>query len=124
MRIYMSRVFIVQEPLKRDHETGQLVPIMDFTRAREYGELIICLRSGPVALAANHTINQLKEVLKDFSDNDYLLFAGDPSAIALASAVASEINNGFFQMLKWDKASKSYIKVAAQIKTRRSECQN
>jgi hypothetical protein len=54
-------------------------------------------------------------VLKDFSDDDYLLAAGDPSAIAVAGAVAAEANRGRFKLLKWDKSNKGYIRVDINI---------
>ena len=114
----MPKVFVVQEPLKRDPSTGQMVPMMDFTKALEYGELVFCLAPGPVAFASAPTINRLKEVFKDFSDDDYFVAAGDPSAIAIAAAVLGEVNNGYFKILKWDKMARSYIEVEVNIKRR------
>jgi hypothetical protein len=112
-------VYIVQEVLRRNND-GEMVPIMDFTPAAAYGNLVVCLGSGRVALAAAPTVEKLREKLKDFTDDDFLLAAGDPSAIAIASAVASELNGGKFKLLKWDNQARSYIQVDINIRPRRT----
>ena len=48
-------------------------------------------------------IRKLKQVLKDFNDKDYLLLIGDPSIIGVACSIASDINQGKFKMLKYDR---------------------
>lgn len=111
----MAKVFIVQEPMRRDRETNEMVSMMDFRPAMEYGELVVCLQPGRVALSPAPMIRKLNDVLKDFSDDDYIIAAGDPSAIAAASAIASRNNRGKFHILKWDKQMAGYIKVFIQI---------
>jgi hypothetical protein len=113
-----SRVFIVQEPMKRDQESGAMVSAFNFNRASEYGELIVLLPGGNVALSTAPTLFRLKEQLHDFNDDDFLIAAGDPSAIAMAVAVASAKNNGRFQLLKYDRDARAYIKVAIDINQR------
>lgn len=108
----MPNVFIVQEPMRRDRQSGQLVPIMDFRGVLEYGDPVVCLNSPKVAFTPGPMIRTLKDVLKDFTDDDYLVAVGDPSAIAAAAAIAARNNLGRFNMLKWDKDSHKYIKVA------------
>ena len=116
----MGKVYITQETVRRD-EHGQLRPLMNFKPAMEYGELVVCLSSGALAFSPVPTVTQLKEVLHDFGENDYLLAVGDPSVIAIASAIVSERNGGRFKLLKWDKESKMYIVVPIAINHRKRE---
>jgi hypothetical protein len=60
-------------------------------------------------LASVPMIRFLREKLKDFSDDDYILPVGDPITIASVAAVASDINKGYFRMLKWDKRERKYM---------------
>lgn len=117
----MSKVFIVQEVLKRDHTTGNMVATMDYRRALPYGELVSCLGGGRVSLTPGPTIDILKEKLRNFSDDDYLIPTGDPSAIGIAFMVASENNRGRVKCLKWDRDSKSYIEVQIDLNYRRNQ---
>lgn len=104
-------VYVVQEPMKRDEATGQMVSIFNFAKALEYGEVKICLPPGNIALSAAPTTFQLHEALADFDDKDYLLCAGDPTAIAMAGAVAAMKNRGKIKLLKRDRDTKKYIQV-------------
>jgi len=120
----MSRVFVVQEPMRRNSDTGDFEPMMNFNSAMEYGELNVCLAPGRVALSPAPMIKKLNESLADFCDDDYLIAVGDPSAIAAAAAIASRNNRGKFKILKWDKNMSGYIKVAIEIDPKRIEMEN
>ena len=104
-----GKCYIIQEPVRRDHSTGQMVPIMDFRKVLDYGDPVVCLPGGRVMLSPAPTIEMLKSKLKNFTDDDYLVAVGDPSAIAIAGAIAAEYNMGRFKMLKWDKESRQYV---------------
>ena len=106
----VARCFILQEVMKKT-ERGEFVPVMDFRKVLEYGEPIVCLPSGRVGLTPGPTIDLLKEKLKDFNDNDFIVPVGHPGLIALAGAIAMNNNRGKMKMLIWDKDSKRYIKV-------------
>jgi hypothetical protein len=115
----MSKVFVVQEPMKRDAATGAMVSIFNFKKALAFGELEVCLPSGMVSLSPGPTVSRLNDVLRNFSDDDYLLAAGDPSAIAIAGAIAANRNRGKFKVLKYDKEQREYISVAVDIYNRK-----
>ena len=55
----------------------------------------------------------LDRKLRTFNDDDYLLLAGDPVAIALASAIAARTNGGRLKMLKWDREQNMYFPLEA-----------
>jgi hypothetical protein len=113
----MGTVYIVQETLKRDRETGQLVRIHDLSPAAIYGTLVPLLEQGksPSVLATVPIVHELKRKLKNFGDDDSLLAVGDPVVIGLATAVAAQINHGRVSVLKWDRESRSYIRVSFEL---------
>ena len=84
--------------------------------AEKYGDLELLLPEGSqLVLSTAPTVRRLKSKLKDFSDDDYLLLMGDPSAIGIACAVASSNNRGRFKCLKWDKREYKYYPVEVNL---------
>ena len=51
---------------------------------------------------------KMKKNLQDFRKEDYLLAVGDPVIIGISTAAVSEVTNGQFNMLKWDKREYRY----------------
>jgi hypothetical protein len=113
-----AKVFIPQEPTRRDDATGELVSIMNFSSAAAYGETVVCLAPGRVALSPQPTIQKLKDCMRNFGDDDYLIAVGDPSVIAMAAAVAADANRGRFKLLKYDGRSKDYLTVQIDLHQR------
>tara|TARA_R100001369_G_C3301767_1_gene165827 strand:- start:368 stop:703 length:336 start_codon:yes stop_codon:yes gene_type:complete len=92
-------VYIVQEMRGRD-----------LSDALAFGELEILLPSSEqTSYSTQPTLKHMNRVLSRFCDDDYLLLAGDPAAIALAAALVAKINNGKFKMLKWDRKESKYF---------------
>ena len=72
--------------------------------AKDFGDLELLLPEGSqVVLSSQPTINKLRRKLKNFCDDDYLLLMGDPVAMGIACAIASDVNRGRIQCLKWDR---------------------
>ena len=77
--------------------------------AQKYGKLKVLLKENTqIVLSPGPVVFELRRLLKDYNSNDYLLLSGDPSVIGLACAIASDINNGRFNLLKWDRQEKVY----------------
>lgn len=110
----MSRVFVVQEPLKKD-VAGNWEKAMDLTPAVVFGDLEFLLKPGNMMLSTDPTVELLKEKLKDFNDDDFILPVGDPIAIAIVASLAAKCNEGRFKLLKWDGRIKKYIKIDVSI---------
>jgi len=110
----MGTVYIVQERLRNTDEG--MVPVYDFTPAAQYGQLEVVLSHRETALTPGPMIQKLRRQLKDFDDDDYLLLAGDPVAIAAAGMVAGSVNNGKFNALLWDKRARGYIKTQIDMR--------
>ena len=104
----MPKVFVVQEPVKRNPGTGVTERLMDLTPAARYGELETMLPSISLPLGAENWVPKLRSALSAFSDDDYLLPVGDMSAIAASAAIAAQHNNGRFKVLKWDRGARAY----------------
>ena len=112
----MAVVYIPQEPRKRDAKTGQWIQAFDLSPAKEFGELKVLLPHGSLPIDTEPMIKNIKDGLKDFSSDDYLLAIGNPTAMVLAGIVASQNNNGSIKMLYWDSKIKNYIKVDFNMK--------
>lgn len=106
----MPKVFITQEKLRRNSE-GQLVPEFDMTPALRFGDPEVLVPAGRALFAPVLTVRTIKEKLANFGDEDYLLTIGDPSIIAVAAMVASEINKGRVKLLKWDRQLQEYLPI-------------
>tara|TARA_R100000700_G_C3179205_1_gene155449 strand:+ start:3615 stop:3923 length:309 start_codon:yes stop_codon:yes gene_type:complete len=100
----MSIVYVVQET-----KGINLLP------AVEFGEIDILLPEGQVVFSTERTIKRLQINLRKYTFEDYLLMVGDPAAIAMAAAVASQITTGKFKLLKWDRQEKKYYPLIVNI---------
>lgn len=110
-------VYVVQEPMKRDARTGEMIPSWDMTPAREYGDIEVMFPSGRVALSTQPMVQRARHLLRNFSDNDHVLLAGDPVLIGIVAAIASDFNRGRVKFLKWDRHTTSYLMVNVQLRT-------
>ena len=85
--------------------------------AEKFGDLKICLPDNrQMILSSGPLTFKLKQELKDFNDDDYLLLIGDPAIIAVAGAIASENNNGRFKVLKWDRNEMKYYDIEIDLR--------
>ena len=84
-------------------------PKFNIIGAQKFGRIEVLLREDTQIVRSPGPITyQLRRLLKDFTDKDYLLLSGDPSVIGLACAIVSDINSGRFNLLKWDRQEKVY----------------
>ena len=51
---------------------------------------------------------KLRKLLENYTPEDYLLLTGDPAIIGIACSIVSDITNGKFNLLKWDRQEKVY----------------
>ena len=85
--------------------------------AEKFGDLKVVLPDNKqIVLSSGPLTFKLKHELKDFNDNDYLLLIGDPAIIGLCCAVASDVNNGKFKVLKWDRNDKRYYDLEIDLR--------
>ena len=60
-------------------------------------------------------IYKLRQGLKNYKPRDYLLLTGDPAIIGVACSIVSDITNGKYNLLKWDKQEKKYYPIAINL---------
>ena len=97
-------VYIVQELRGRN-----------FSDATSFGDCEILLPADIQTYSTLPIIRKLNARLANFCDDDYLLLAGDPAAIALSASIAARHNNNRFKMLKWDRLDEKYYPLYADI---------
>ena len=60
-------------------------------------------------------IFKLRKGLRDYTPEDYLLLTGDPAIIGVACSLASEITNGKYKLLKWDRQERKYYSIVINL---------
>ena len=58
---------------------------------------------------------KLRQGLKDFKEGDHLLLTGDPALIGVACSIVSDITNGKYNILKWDKQERQYYPIEINL---------
>ena len=84
-------------------------PKYNIIGAQKYGKLKVLLKENTqIIMSPGPIIFELRRLLKDYTSKDYLLLSGDPSVIGIACSVVSDLNNGRFNLLKWDRQEQMY----------------
>ena len=60
-------------------------------------------------------IYKLRKGLKNYTSEDYLLLTGDPAIIGVACSIVSDITNGKYKVLKWDKQERKYYPIEINL---------
>jgi hypothetical protein len=114
----MSKVFVTHEPTKWDETAQRLVPIFNLTPAAVYGDLEILLPAGASLISTVPMVRMMRDRLAGFSDDDYILPAGDPASMMAAGMIASSLNHGRVKVLRWDRQSRAYIPLQIDVSGR------
>ena len=95
------------------------VPKYNIIGAQKFGKITVLLREETQIVRSPGPITyQLRRLLKDFTDKDYLLLSGDPKVIGLSCSIACDINNGKYKTLTWDRQEKMYYPTEFNIHER------
>jgi hypothetical protein len=99
-------------------ETGQ----HNISSALDFGAIEVILPNNvQIAFSVAPTVARVQRKLENFTDNDYLLFIGDPTAIGIVSAVAASKNHGRYKCLKWDRLERRYIPIQVDLFPQKGE---
>lgn len=110
-----SRVYVVQEPLKKD-QSGAVVPRIDLTPAEKFGEIVFLLSwTDPKKMTPDQCIGKIRRGLSDYNQSDYMVFVGSPTVMWAAGAIASEMSGGVVRTLEWDNRTSSYNVIVADL---------
>ena len=105
-------VYILQDvPGTRDGR-----PKINIIGASEFGRLKVLLpETSQIILSPGPLVFKLRKLLKDYQPDDYLLLTGDPAIIGVACSVVSDITNGRYKLLKWDKQERRYYPIQINL---------
>ena len=91
-------------------------PKINIIGASQFGALKVLLpENAQIILSAGPLIFKLRQLLQNYTPNDYLLLTGDPAIIGVACSIASDITNGKYNLLKWDKQERRYYPVEIDL---------
>ena len=107
-----NTVYVIQEiPGTREGR-----PKINIMGAADYGNLKFLLPElSQIIFSPGPLIFKLRKLLKNFRPEDYLLLTGDPAIIGVACSIVSDITNGKYNLLKWDKQERKYYPIAINL---------
>lgn len=114
----MSKVYIVQQHMRKDRSTGALVS-HDYSSASQFGDIQFIV---PVASQVledwNGDVDKMMNAkLEGFTKDDYLMPSGDTILCAQAVLIAASYleEKSDMRMLKWDRNANSYKEVIVKL---------
>ena len=91
-------------------------PKFNIMGASEYGNLKFLLdERSQMIFSPGPLIFKLKNLVKHFKPTDYLLLTGDPAIIGVVCCLVSDLTNGKFNLLKWDRQEKKYYPIEIDV---------
>ena len=91
-------------------------PKINILGAAEYGTFKFLLPElSQMIFSPGPLIFKLRKGLKDYTTQDHLLLTGDPAIIGVACSIVSNITNGKFNLLKWDKQERKYYPIQINL---------
>jgi len=107
-----SIVYVIQEIAG----TKEGRPKINIMGASEYGKFKFLLPElSQIIFSPGPLIFKLRRELKNYKTKDYLLLTGDPAIIGVACSIVSDITNGKYNLLKWDKQERKYYSIAIDL---------
>ena len=107
-----SIVYVIQEI--PGTQTGN--PKINIMGASKYGEFKFLLPElSQIIFSPGPLVFKLRQGLKKFSKRDYLLLTGDPAIIGVACSLVSDMTNGKYKLLKWDKQERTYYPIEINL---------
>ena len=91
-------------------------PKINIKGATKYGEIKTLLPElSQIIFSPGPLIFKLRKLLRNFRSEDYLLLTGDPAIIGVACSIVSDITNGKYNLLKWDKQERRYYPITINL---------
>ena len=96
--------------------TSKGEPKINIMGAANYGQFNFLLPEfSQMIFSPGPLIYKLRQGLKDYKKKDYLLLTGDPAIIGVACSIVSDITNGKYNLLKWDKQERKYYPIEINL---------
>ena len=110
-----SRVFVIQE-IAGTKAGKPKINIMGASNYSSSGKFNFLLPEfSQIIFSPGPLVYKLRQGLKDFTKDDYLLLTGDPAIIGVACSILSDITNGKYNLLKWDKQERKYYPIEINL---------
>ena len=96
--------------------TAEGRPKINIMGAQEYGDFEFLLPElSQIIFSPGPLIFKLRKALKNFTTKDYLLLTGDPAIIGVACSIVSDMTNGRYILIKWDKQERKYYPIEINL---------
>jgi len=107
-----NTVYVIQEI----PGTKEGRPRINIMGATDYGSIKFLLPElSQIIFSPGPLIFKLRKALQNYTSEDYLLLTGDPAIIGVACSIVSDITNGKYRLLKWDKQEKKYYPITINL---------
>ena len=91
-------------------------PKINIMGAADYGKFKFLLPElSQIIFSPGPLIFKLRKELQNYKKQDYLLLTGDPAIIGVACSIVSDITNGKYNLLKWDKQERKYYSIEINL---------
>ena len=105
-------VYVIQEVAGT--QSGN--PKINIMGASNYGKIKFLLPEfSQIIFSPGPLVFKLRKGLRDFKEGDSLLLIGDPALIGVACSIVSDITNGKYNLLKWDKQERKYYPIEINL---------
>ena len=107
-----NTVYVIQEI----PGTSSGKPKINIMGASKYGAFKFLLPElSQIIFSPGPLIFKLRKELANYKTSDYLLLTGDPAIIGGACSIVSDITNGKYNLLKWDKQERQYYPIKINL---------
>ena len=107
-----NKVYVIQEVAG----TKSGAPKINIMGAAKYGKFEFLLPEfSQIIFSPGPLVFKLRKALKNFTTEDYLLLTGDPAIIGVACSIVSDMTNGRYNLLKWDKQERQYYPIEINL---------
>ena len=91
-------------------------PKINIIGAATYGKFKFLLPEfSQIIFSPGPLIFKLRKGLQNYRSKDFLLLTGDPAIIGVACSIVSDMTNGKYQLLKWDKQERKYYPIEINL---------
>ena len=91
-------------------------PKINIMSASKYGRFKFLLPEfSQIIFSPGPLIFKLRNLLKNYTTQDYLLLTGDPAIIGVTCSIVSNLTNGKYNLLKWDKQERQYYPITINL---------
>ena len=91
-------------------------PKINIMSASKYGRFKFLLPEfSQIIFSPGPLIFKLRNLLNNYTTQDYLLLTGDPAIIGVTCSIVSNLTNGKYNLLKWDKQERQYYPITINL---------